>query len=332
MFTSLLLTTAVAAGQPPVGYYPPGTLPARPVSVQPVPQSPYQSPYQVVQQGPPGALPMTAPMGAQPTPMPMPKSGNGNGNGKDSPGKDDPTESKDDKEKDEDKAPEKYLLEKTLAGTRLGQVLDNRGIKVYGWTEFSYNASSASGSNSPVFMTDRANEFMLNQNYIVLEKTLDTTKDEIQWGWRTDWILPGADARTTIVRGLWDNQLRNNNGGPQLNPIDLFQAYGQVYLPGIGQGTTVKLGRFATHVGYEMVQAVDTPFVSRSYMFQYNPFTHTGIYATTQLNDDWSVGYGLATGTDTFLDAPTNRPTFLGQLKWAPKEGDTSVTLNVVVT
>jgi hypothetical protein len=165
-----------------------------------------------------------------------------------------------------------------------------------------------------------------------IEKTLDTEKKEIQFGWLMDWILPGADARTTVVRGLWDVQLRNNNGGPQLNPIDLFQAYGQMFLPNLGQGTTVKLGRFATHVGYELVQAVDTPFVSRSYMFQYNPFTHTGIWANTQLTDDWSAGYGLSTGTDTFIDAPTNRPTFLGQLKWAPKEGKTNVAFNVVLT
>ena len=219
-----------------------------------------------------------------------------------------------------------------MAGTRLGSILEQRSIKVYGWTEMSYSPSTASGSAAPVFMNDRANEFVLNQNYAVIEKTLDTTKDEFQWGWRTDWILPGSDARTTVVRGLWDVQLRNNNGGPQLYPIDLFQAYLQAYLPGIGQGTTVKLGRIATHCSYELVQAVDTPFMSRAYMFQYNPFTHTGVYATTQVSDDWSVGYGLATGTDTFLDAPTNRPTFLGSIKWAPKDGDTTATVNVVVT
>lgn len=317
MFTSLLLTTAVASGQPPAGYYPPGVLPARPAQAVP------RSAYPVIQTTPPGTLPMTAP------PAPLPTTGNGK---TDFPGNENPLEQKTDKEADEDNGPTKYLLERTLAGTRLGEILGNRGITVYGWTEFSYSPSTASGSAAPVFMNDRANEFLLNQNYVVVEKTLDTSKDEFQWGWRTDWILPGSDARTTIPRGLWDVQLRNNNGGPQLYPVDLFQAYGQVYLPGLGQGTTVKLGRFATHVGYELVQAVDTPFVSRSYMFQYNPFTHTGVWATTALNDTWSVGYGLATGTDTFLDAPTNRPTFLGQLKWAPKDGDTTASLNVVVT
>lgn len=319
MFTSLLLTTAVAAGQPPAGgYYPPGTLPTRqttaPVQLPTIPRA-----GSVVQPAQPGTLPMTA----QPAPM----------NGKtDFPGNENPTEQKEDKEADEDNGPTKYLLERTLEGTRFGEILNNRGIRIYGWTEMSYSPSTASGSAAPVFMNDRANEFLLNQNYVVLEKAIDTSKDEFQWGWRTDWILPGSDARTTVVRGLWDVQLRNNNGGPQLYPVDLFQAYANVYLPGIGQGTEVRIGRFATHVGYELVQAVDTPFVSRSYMFQYNPFTHTGIWAVTKINDDWSMGNGISTGTDTFLDAPTNRATYLGQLKWAPKDGDTTAALNVVVT
>ncbi|QDU20111.1 outer membrane beta-barrel protein [Urbifossiella limnaea] len=302
MFTSLLLTTAVAAGQPPAGgYYPPGTLPTR------------QVPVQVIQ---PGQLPMTA----QPTPMPMTEAKNGNGApAAEAPAAEEPEE-----------APEKYFLERTIEGTRFGELLNNRGIKIYGWTEMSYSPSTASGSNAPIYMNDRANEFLMNQNYLVVEKTLDTEKDCFQLGWRVDMILPGSDYRTTLPRGIWNSQLTRNNGGPELYGIDPFQFYTQAYLP--GSGTTVKLGRFATHVGYELVQAADTPFVSRSYMFQYNPFTHTGVYATTPVGDNWTVGYGLSTGTDTFIDAPTNRLTYLGALKWAPKDGDTTVTANVVVT
>ena len=310
MFTSLLLTTAVAAGQPPASVsYPPGTLPTR------------QVPVQVVQPAQPGTLPMAA----QPTPMPMstpaPKTG-----------AEYAVEGKEEKEAEEDDAPTKYLLERTIEGTRFGEILNNRGIKIYGWTNFGYNGSTASGSNAPVFMNDRANEFQLYQNYLVAEKTLDTSKDCVQFGWRMDWILPGTDYRTTLPRGLWNGQLTRNNGGPELYGIDPFQFYTQAYLPGIGDGTTVKFGRFATHVGYELVQSADTPFVSRSYMFQYNPFTHTGVYATTALGDNWTVGYGAATGIDTFIDEPTNRFTYLGSLKWAPKDGDTSVAVNVVVT
>ena len=295
MFTSLLLTASLAGGQPPVAI--PSPLPGVTAVGQPaaLPQVPV---VQEPKKDAPGGVP----------------------NAQEIPEKSDP----------EAAAPErtKYLLERSLAETRLGSILDQHNIIIQGWTEMSYNASSAANSNAPVYMIDRANKFALNQNYLHIEKTLDTSKKEFQWGFVTDWILPGTDARTTVVRGLWYDQVTRGD----LYPIDPFQFYAQAFLPGIGDGTTVKVGRFATHVGYELVQAPDTPFVSRSYMFQYNPFTHTGIWATTALGDNWTVGYGASTGTDTFIDAPTNNFTFLGQLKWAPKEGKTSVAFNVVIT
>jgi hypothetical protein len=247
--------------------------------------------------------------------------------------KKDGNDTKEEEKKDDPPPPQKYLLERTLAETRLGNLLTNNGITVYGWTDMSYNASTASKNNAPVFMIDRANQFLLNQNYLVVEKTLDTSKSEFQWGFRTDWVLPGSDARTSVIRGLWDNQLKSGtNGQPTLYPIDPFQFYAQAFLPELGGGgTTVKVGRFATHLEYELFQSVDRPFVTTSYLFEYNPFTHTGAFATTQLNDTWSVSNGLATGNDTFIDS-ANRLTYLGQIKWAPKEGKTTALFGVSLT
>lgn len=314
MFTSLLLTAALAPGQPPAPYYP--------NSVRAAAQ-------------PPATLPMTAPT----TPAdPMPQTGNGNGatngNGNGAsgpPGNPDTAESiKTDKE--EPPAPTKYLLERSLAGTSLGELLTDRGITVYGWTAMSYNVSSASGSNLPRTLDDRANEFLLNQNYLHVEKTIDTSKKEFQLGWVSETILPGSDYRYTVPRGLFNRQLTSNNGGPQLYGFDPYQFYVQAFLPGFGpQGTKVIVGRFNTHISYEVVQQVDVPFVSRSYLFQYNPFTHTGVWATTVLNDTWTASYGASTGNDTFID-PANRFTFLGQLKWAPKDGKTTVLFNTSIS
>src|SRR5207249_1435288 len=109
------------------------------------------------------------------------------------------------------------------------------------------------------------------------------------------------------------------------------QFYTQAFLPNLGQGTRVKLGKFATHCEYEQNAGVDVPFVSRSYTWIYNPFTHTGVWAVTQLNDHWSVGYGAAVGADNFINQ-ANRLTILGNLNWAPKDGKTTVTLHTVIT
>ena len=305
MFTQLFLTAALVSGQAPPANYPPAAFPTRPV-IRAMPQD-------VPQQ-----MPMTTP--AAPATGPAVAPGDPAA----------PEAIKTDKE--EPPAPTKYALEKALTGTSLGTLLDKRGIKVYGWTEGSYNAGTASTNNNPVFMTDLANGFLLNQNYIVVSKQVDTSKKEVQFGFQTDLILPGSDARTTLVRGLFDGQVTNPNHASKLYPIDPFQFYGTVFLPGLGsQGTTVKVGRFATHCEYETVQAVDTPFVTRSLLFQYNPFTHTGIWATTPLSDDWTISNGIAGGNDVFIDQAM-QPQYLGQLKYAPKDGKTQVLLNAAVT
>lgn len=229
---------------------------------------------------------------------------------------------------EEQKADEKFFLEKLLATTSVGKTLGDNGWRIYGWTQGSYNASSASRSNLPVPFIDRANEFSLNQNWLHVEKTIDTSKSELQWGLVADGILPGTDYRTTVSRGLFDGQVANGT----LYGFDLFQAYADIYLPNFGgNGTTFRFGKFATHCEYEVVQAIGNPFISRSYLFQYNPFTHTGVNAITQLNDDWTWSNGLVLGNDNFID-PTARLTYLGQLKWAPKDSKTTVMFGTSVT
>jgi hypothetical protein len=235
----------------------------------------------------------------------------------------------DDAKADEPAAPkDKFLLEKLLAGSPAAQTLGKNGWTIYGWTQGSYNASTASNSNLPVPFIDRANQFSLNQNWLHVEKAVDTSKKEYQWGMAADVIMPGTDYRTTVARGMFDGQVRNG----VLYGFDLFQAYVDLFSPNVGpQGTIFRVGKFATHCEYEVVQGISNPFVSRSYLFQYNPFTHTGVNAITQLNDDWTVSNGAVLGNDNFID-PAAQLTYIGQVKWAPKNGKTSALFNVSVT
>jgi hypothetical protein len=224
--------------------------------------------------------------------------------------------------------PTRYLVEKLLGQSCGGQRLLENGWRIYGWTQGSYTVGSVDRSTLPVPFVDRVEKFSLNQNWLHVEKGIDTSKKEFQVGGAVDLILPGTDARFSISRGLLDAQTRRG----ETYPIDLFQAYVDVFAPNIGpQGTTLRAGKFATLIGYETVQAISTPFISRSYNFQYNPFTHTGALAITPLDDDWTLTNGLALGNDTFFD-PASRLTYLGQLRWAPKDGKSSVALNTSVT
>ena len=226
----------------------------------------------------------------------------------------------------------RWPLMRAAQGTWLGALLDDNRTTVYGWTEFSFTTGTARGSNLPVPFVDRPNEFLLNQNYLHVERTLDTARREYQWGFVGEVILPGSDYRSSLARGLANRQFESDAGGPQLVGIDPYQFYLQTFLPDLGpRGTKVVAGRFATHIGYELMQGVDTPFVSRSYLFQYNPFSHAGVWATSQLTDAWAVGNGLAAGSDTVFDT-ASRLTYLGQVRWAPPAGRTAVTLNAVVS
>ncbi len=313
MFTDLLVSAAVAAGQPaaePVAPAPIGIPVARPVA----------------------SAPLTLPVirqDAAPAPMATPAAPAAPAIGANE-AFITPEANKADPEAEE--GPTKYALMKALEGTNVGDFLDRRGISINGWTAFSYTPSTASGSNLPVALNDRANEFLLNQNYLHIEKAIDTSKKEVQFGWTSDWILPGSDYRYTLPRGLWNRQLTSNDGRPELYGIDPFQFYGKVFLPNLGpEGTTFTVGRFATLIGYELVQQADTPFVSRSYAFQYNPFTHTGAYATTGLSENVSVSYGIVTGADVFLDSAA-QTTFIGQIAITPKDSKTKLFLNTMIT
>ena len=222
----------------------------------------------------------------------------------------------------------KYLVEKMLEGTRAGQILECNGIKFYGWVQMGYSAGSTRSSTLPgAPFADRSGEFTLNQAYFRIEKPIDTEKKEFQLGFRNDYIAPGTDARFTIMRDLFDKQRFDG----RVTPIDNVTSYMEAFMPNLLGGTSVKVGRIATHCEYETMDGTTTPFLSRSYTFQYNPFSHMAVLFTSPLGDNLTASYGVSLGNDNFV-GPTNRLNFIGSLKWAPKDGDTTIAFNTVVT
>jgi hypothetical protein len=218
---------------------------------------------------------------------------------------------------------EPYFLMDSLAGTELGKFLNTRQIKVQGWTEGSFTASSASGNQLPLGFNYRANDFLLNQNWLRVARAVDKDSQEPSFGFMSDTILPGSDYRFTRARGLADNQ----TGSHGFDPV---QFYSQAYLPNVGQGLEIRAGRFFGQYGVESIAGIDTPFVSRAYNFIYNPFTHTGLLTTLTLNDTWTVQNGIVTGSDVFFDSATE-PTYIGSLKWTAADGQSSLLLATIL-
>ena len=216
--------------------------------------------------------------------------------------------------------PERWPLMRSLQGTYPGWLLDGNKIQAYGWSEGSFTASSAAHDQLPMGFNYRANEFLLQQNWLRVERPVDTSATTPTFGFRSDTLLPGSDYRFTVARGLFDRQLTANQGEPATYGVDPVQFYAEGYLPTVGRGLDLKLGRFFCQFGVESIDTTSNALASRSYTFLYNPFTHTGLLGTLKLTDAWSVQSGLVTGSDVFLD-PAAVPTFIGSVKYAPPEG-----------
>jgi hypothetical protein len=222
-------------------------------------------------------------------------------------------------------APDRWLFMKALQGTYPGALLDDNRMAVSGWTDFSFTASSDVHNQLPMGFNFLANQFLLQQNWLRFERTIVTTgTTEPTFGFRFDTILPGSDYRFTLPRGIFNGQLTADHGQPALYGIDPIQFYAEAYIPTVGHGLDVKLGRILGPFGVEASDAESNALASHSYTFIYDPFTHTGIIGTLKLTEAWTVDAGMMLGSDIFID-PADNPTGTGGFKWAPPAGRDSV-------
>ena len=92
----------------------------------------------------------------------------------------------------------------TLQGTWYGAALYDNRLRVYGWTEGAFTASTARRDQLPMGFNYRANQFLVQQNWLRFERTVVTSgTTEPTFGFRSDWILPGSDYLFTLPRGIF---------------------------------------------------------------------------------------------------------------------------------
>jgi hypothetical protein len=228
--------------------------------------------------------------------------------------------------------PERGLFMQAVQGTYLGSALDAHKISISGWLSGTFTGSSANDFNLPMIWNYRANQLLLHQNWLRIDKPVDTASTSATFGFRSDTLLPGSsDYRFTLSRGLADYQLTTRNGGPEVYGYDPVQFYVEGYFPNVLKGLDVKLGRFYSPYGVESIEATGTPFKSLPFTFTFNPFIHTGLYTKLKLDDTWTLNNGIVTGADVFID-PAATPTYIGGIGWAPPNGRTTATFSVVLT
>jgi len=83
---------------------------------------------------------------------------------------------------------------------------------------------------------------------------------------------------------------------------NVMQAYGTVVVP-IGAGLTVDVGKFVTHMGYEVIPSQGNWNYSRSYLFAYAiPFYHTGVRLTYPVASNFTAALHILNGWNSVID------------------------------
>lgn len=152
-------------------------------------------------------------------------------------------------------------------------------IKFSVWIDTGITANPSAPDDNQNFgrlFDDRSNEPMVNQITLNLERTLAPQTGELDWGFKLQ-LLFGTDARFIHSLGLLDHAM-----GSSIYQPDIPEAYLNLHFPVITEGgLDVKLGKFATPVGFETIDPRSNPFYSHSYIFNFGvPFNHTGALFT----------------------------------------------------
>ncbi len=165
----------------------------------------------------------------------------------------------------------------------------NFGVDGY----YAYNFNKPIGGTNQLRAYDlSSNSFCINQASIVVEH-LPVAAPGQRFGGRIDLQYGQA---TETLQGSAANELN-----PQVWR-NLFQAYGS-YLAPVGSGLQVDFGKWASSLGVEGNYTKDQINYSRSYLFNYLPFYHTGFRANYNVNSKVNVAYWLVNGaqqTDDF--------------------------------
>jgi hypothetical protein len=176
-------------------------------------------------------------------------------------------------------------------------------FKMYGWLEVGANgstnnktnASKGIASNAPSAYDVYANTIQLDQAAFYLERYPNTAQtSHVDWGYRAT-LLYGTDYRFTTAKGMFSQQLLLKNSMYGFDPVMM---YFDLYVPEVGHGMNVRVGRYVSLPDIEAQLAPNNYSYSHSILYTYDCYTQTGVNATIKANDHWTVQGGISTGCD----------------------------------
>jgi hypothetical protein len=208
---------------------------------------------------------------------------------------------------------------------RGGQKLKDSRFTIYGWIEpggnistssTHFNYSTGTGGNFPAAYSYRANTLQMDQIALYFERTPDMVqKDHVDWGFRVT-ALYGTDYKYTFSNGILSNQYLNNSRQYGFDPVMYYLDF---WLPKLGPGgTNIRAGRYISIPDIEAQLAPNNLTYSHSLLYTVDPYTQTGVIATTRWTRNWMTQFGVTAGNDV---AP-----------WVKSEAQPSATVCVVWT
>jgi hypothetical protein len=185
-----------------------------------------------------------------------------------------------------------------------------KDIEVHGFasSSYSYNFNKPNDNlNDHRVYDDDDNSFKFDTGELVFKKDASNIGDV---GFRTDLTFGFSNPKTNKATGA--------AGVSTDDDFDLQIGFVQYNAP-IGNGLLIDFGKFATHIGAEVMDGYDgwNYTFSRSFLFNFGPFTHTGVRMQYAVSDTVGVLAMISNGQDNQTDTNSAKG-FGGQISWAP--------------
>lgn len=156
------------------------------------------------------------------------------------------------------------------------------------------------GLNYGRLFDDKSDSALLNTVQLTAQRAIDSSAS----GWDFGFTLQGAygsDARYTHYLGELDY------ASDERYQFSVLQADVLAHAPVLDSGgVDLKLGQFATPIGFETIDPTANPFYSHSYNFNFGPFEHTGLQAIFHVSPTLDVWGQIDTGESTTFDGGDN--------------------------
>ena len=168
---------------------------------------------------------------------------------------------------------------------------------LFSYVENSYVANlgrTGRGNVNELRFYDHDNGYTFNAAEFSIKKD---PSERYRLGWGVV-ITGGMDSQKNHSLGIFRD---SDDGGPFFRntaKYDLAEAY-LSYLVPVGGGLTLKAGKWATLIGYEVYESPKNLNFSRSFLYTLGtPYTHTGLLATYPFTKWLSLTLGFTNGWD----------------------------------